>query len=144
MLSKQKDERLNRIRNYLEKFYDIKKSETSTVDVIEQIYQENMKRADIHSNLVSTRHLLGKDQYLEFKNEINLHLMRQAETARIMKERKEEAKKNKKKKNKAKFVLDPTTGTDESIKKGLDDKTNANEVEEEHQIARDILDLVLQ
>lgn len=68
---KAKEDRQKRIRAYLAKFNEQNKAKNSTADVIDEIYQENMKRADIHSNLVSSRHLLGKDQYLEFKNDIN-------------------------------------------------------------------------
>jgi hypothetical protein len=82
-----KEERQQRIRQYLAKFHEQHhESQMSTVQVIEDIHRENMKRAELHSNLYSTRHLLGKDQYLEFKNDIYEHLIRQAETAKIMKE----------------------------------------------------------
>jgi hypothetical protein len=59
------------------KFHDHKNDSFSTVDVIDQIYAEHSKRSDVHVNLVSSRHLLGKDQYLELKNDINKHLTRE-------------------------------------------------------------------
>jgi len=54
--------------------------------VIDQIYQDQTKKANLQVNLVSTRHLLGKDQYLEFKNDIQRHLDRQLDAARELRE----------------------------------------------------------
>ena len=78
-LLKAKQEKQSRIRNYLENFHE--KGKLSTVDVIDQIYKKHTNRSNLHVNLFSTRHLLGKDQYVEFKNDIQRHLLRQLQNA---------------------------------------------------------------
>lgn len=61
--------------------------------------------------------MLGKDQYMEIKNDISKHLVRQAENARQYKELKLLNKKSKKKKQ-GKIVYEDFAGvgTDQEIK----------------------------
>ena len=46
-----------------------------TVDVIDQIFEESRVRSENHVQLYTTRNLLGKNQYMEFKADINEHMM---------------------------------------------------------------------
>lgn len=46
------------------------------MDVIDQIYDESRARSENHVQLFTTRSLLGKNQYMEFKADINEHMMK--------------------------------------------------------------------
>ena len=66
----------------------------------------------MHVNLVSTRYVLGKDLYLEFKNDINRHLLRETKGDNKQKtEGKMEIKPNRK------SMLDENIVSDHIIKK---------------------------
>jgi hypothetical protein len=68
------------VKSFLTNFHahnDHKGKDTAnrTVDVIDQIFDESRARSENYVQLYTTRNLLGKNQYMEFKADINEHMM---------------------------------------------------------------------
>jgi len=62
-------ERLKLVHDFLDTYHERAKP-TATIDVIDSIFRESRIRTDNHVNLVTSRHLLGKNEYLEIKADI--------------------------------------------------------------------------
>ena len=57
------------MNNFLETYQEQARP-TATIDVIDTIFGESRLRTDNHVNLVTSRHLLGKNQYMEIKADV--------------------------------------------------------------------------
>jgi hypothetical protein len=62
------------VNNFLETYQEQARP-TATIDVIDTIFGESRLRTDNHVNLVTSRHLLGKNQYMEIKADVTKQLM---------------------------------------------------------------------
>lgn len=62
------------MNNFLETYQEQAKP-TATIEVIDTIFGESRIRTDNHVNLVTSRHLLGKNPYMEIKADVTKQLM---------------------------------------------------------------------
>ena len=73
-LVKAKEDRFKLVNNFLDTYHEQVRP-TATIEVIDAIFGESRLRTDNHVNLVTSQHLLGKNQYMEIKADVTKQLM---------------------------------------------------------------------
>eukprot|EP00347_Sterkiella_histriomuscorum_P014058 403362320 len=75
-LRRLKEIRRDKIENFIKKFEEQKSQKLSTQDIIESIYKNQRDQTELEINLATSRILLKKDQYTEFKKDVKQKMLR--------------------------------------------------------------------
>ncbi|CDW74823.1 UNKNOWN [Stylonychia lemnae] len=75
-VKRMKEQRKEKIAQFIKKYEESKSHKVSTSDVIEKIYNNQREATEVEINVVSARILLNKDQYTEYKKDIQNRLLK--------------------------------------------------------------------